>query len=167
MGLRMTMPTLKAAPCIELIDLVSAFLESVFLLSPSLHLASSLSHRHIYNVLAKLAYDTLQVFEQKKMFVVDSALYLNAVAPPTTTLTTSLPSLLLQGICEEELKQIVSHCLVILAHCMLHDDCAKLNAFFLFICQCQVNFMIKGLKYSSTSFFFSLIVDCFHQPHMA
>ena len=80
----------------ELIDLQSAFLESVFLLSPSLHLAAlsvtpesffiiALSHRHICNVLAKLAYDTLQVFGQGEMFVVDSALYLNAVAPPTVT----------------------------------------------------------------------------------
>ena len=85
----------------ELIDLWSAFLESIFFLSPSLHLAAfsatpesffilALSHRHICNVLAKFAYDTLQVFEQKEMFVVDSALYLNAVAPPTVT--SSIPS---------------------------------------------------------------------------
>ena len=85
----------------ELIDIWSAFLESIFLLSPSLHLAAlsatpesffiiALSHRHICNVLAKLAYDTLQVFEQKEMFVVDSALYLNAVGPPTVT--SSIPS---------------------------------------------------------------------------
>ena len=56
----------------ELIDLQSAFLESVFLLSPSLHLAAfsatpesffilALSHRHIYNVLAKFAYDIVAV----------------------------------------------------------------------------------------------------------
>ena len=32
-------------------------------------------------VLAKFAYDTLQVFEQREMFVVDSALYSNAVVP--------------------------------------------------------------------------------------
>ena len=71
----------------ELIDLRSAFLKSIFLLSPSLHLAVlsdtpesffiiALSHRHICNVLAKLAYDTLQVFGQREMFVVDSALYI-------------------------------------------------------------------------------------------
>ena len=85
----------------ELVDLQSTFLESIFLLSPSLHLAAlsatpesffiiALSHRHICNVLAKLAYDTLQVFGQREMFVVDSALYLNAVVPPTVT--SSIPS---------------------------------------------------------------------------
>ena len=85
----------------ELIDLRSAFLKSIFLLSPSLHLAVlsatpesffiiALSHRHICNVLAKLAYDALQVFGQRQMLVVDSALYLNAVVPPTVT--SSIPS---------------------------------------------------------------------------
>jgi hypothetical protein len=89
----------------ELIDLWSAFLESIFLLSPSLHLAAlsampesffiiALSHRHICNVLAKLAYDTLQVFGQREMFVVDSALYLNAVAPPTVISSISSNSML-------------------------------------------------------------------------
>ena len=64
------------------------------LLIDSLHLAAFsatpesffilvLSHRHICNVLAKFAYDTLQVFGQREMFVVDSALYSNAVVPPT------------------------------------------------------------------------------------
>ena len=38
---------------------------------------------------AKFAYDTLQVFEQSEMFVVDSALYLNVVPP---TVTSSIPS---------------------------------------------------------------------------
>ena len=85
----------------ELVDLQSTFLESIFLLSPSLHLAAlsampesffiiALSHRHVCNVLAKLAYDTLQVLGQREMFVVDSALYLNAVAP--STVTSSIPS---------------------------------------------------------------------------
>ena len=63
------------------------------LLLSQLHLSLfiiALSHRHICNVLAKLAYDTLQVFGQREMFVVDSALYLNAVAPPTVT--SSIPS---------------------------------------------------------------------------
>ena len=80
----------------ELIGLWSTFLDSIFLLSPSLHLAAlsatpesffiiALSHRHICNVLAKLAYDTLQVFGQREMFVIDSALYSNAVVPPTVT----------------------------------------------------------------------------------
>ena len=91
----------------ELINLWSAFLESIFLLSPSLHLAAfsatpesffilALSNRHICNVLAKFAYDILQVFEQKEMFVVDSALYLNAVAPPTVT--SSIPSVTSQNL---------------------------------------------------------------------
>ena len=44
------------------------------------------------SVPAKFAYDTLQVFEQSKMFVVDSALYLNAVVPPTVTSSESIPS---------------------------------------------------------------------------
>ena len=64
------------------LHILSATPESFFILA--------LSHRHICNVLAKFAYDTLQVFEQKEMFVVDSALYLNAVALPTVT--SSIPS---------------------------------------------------------------------------
>jgi hypothetical protein len=78
----------------ELIDLRSAFLATVFDLSPSLHLAAFsatpqsfftlvLSHRPICDNLAKFAYDTLQVFEQKEMYIVDSALYSNAVVPIT------------------------------------------------------------------------------------
>ena len=40
--------------------------------------------------IAKFAYDTLRVLEWREMFVVDSALYLNAVALPTVT--SSIPS---------------------------------------------------------------------------
>ena len=80
---------------------LSAFLVTVFLLSPSLHLAAlsatpesffnlALSHRLICNVLAKFAYDVLQVFEQREMLVVDNALYLNAVVP--STVSSSIPS---------------------------------------------------------------------------
>ena len=75
------------------------------LLIDSLHLAAfsatpesffilALSHRYICNVPAKFAYDTLQVFEQREMFVVDSALYLNAVVPPTVTSSISSDSML-------------------------------------------------------------------------
>ena len=60
----------------------SATTESFFILA--------LSHRHICNVLAKFAYDTLQVFGQREMFVVDSSIYSNAVVPPTVT--SSIPS---------------------------------------------------------------------------
>jgi hypothetical protein len=78
----------------ELIDLQSAFLATVFDLSPSLHLAAFsatpesffalvLSHRPICDNLSKFAYDTLQVFKQKEMYIVDSALYSNAVVPIT------------------------------------------------------------------------------------
>ena len=66
------------------------------LLIDSLHLASfsatpesfltlALCHRHICNVLAKFAYDTLWVFEQREMFVFDSVLYLKAVVLPMVT----------------------------------------------------------------------------------
>ena len=75
------------------------------LLIDSLHLAAfsatpesffilALSHRHICNVLAKFAYDTLQVFEQRGMFVVNSALYLNAMVPPTVASSISSNSML-------------------------------------------------------------------------
>jgi hypothetical protein len=72
----------------ELIALWSAFLATVFKVCPSLHLIAlsatpesffckALSQRNITNILAKLAYDTLQVFENKDIHIVDSALHTN------------------------------------------------------------------------------------------
>ena len=72
----------------KLIALRSAFLATVFEVCPSLHLiglyatpksffCKALSQRNITNFLAKLAYDTLQVFENKDIHIVDSALHIN------------------------------------------------------------------------------------------
>ena len=72
----------------ELITLRSAFLATVFEVCPSLHLIAlsatpesffckALSLRNMTNILAKLAYETLQVFENKDICIVDSALHMN------------------------------------------------------------------------------------------
>ena len=72
----------------DLIALQSTFLATVFEVCTSLHLIAlsatpesffckALSQRNITSILAKLAYDTLQVFENKDIHIFDSALHKN------------------------------------------------------------------------------------------
>jgi len=52
----------------------------------------AISHRPISDILAKFAYDILQVFEKKDIYLVDSTLYSNSNAVVNTSASTFIPS---------------------------------------------------------------------------
>ena len=87
----------------EIIALQTAFLASIFDLCHSLHMNAlsatpgsfftlAISHRPISDILAKFAYDILQVFAKKEIYLVDSTLYSNSNAVVNTSASIFIPS---------------------------------------------------------------------------
>ena len=84
----------------ELVSLRTTFLNTVFSMSGSLHCAALsatpasflslvLAHRPLSDILAKFAYDTLQIFEKTEMYIADYTLYHNDA--PAVILSNSMP----------------------------------------------------------------------------
>jgi hypothetical protein len=61
--------------------------------TPGSFFTLAISHRPISDILAKFAYDILQVFEKKEIYLVDSTLYFNSNAVVNTSASISSPAI--------------------------------------------------------------------------